>query len=93
MNKANSRKVVEAVMLAEKLKPSLVIVASKPGKGKKVRIELYRRSLWRDRFPYRTHHRYRVRFNGKWADGGNVNDQGHTISNVIGQLRGWLKRG
>ncbi len=71
--------------MSEKRKPTRKIVAEKG--GKRMRIELFPATLWPEKFHREKRTRYRIRVNGKWAQG----DHAFTITEVMRQLRMWLK--
>lgn len=72
--------------MSEKRKPSAKIVAIVS--GKRIRVELYRASLWPRKFSPTVWGRYRVRINGKWQHG----DHTFTLSNVMAQMRSLLHK-
>ena len=79
--------------MSEKRKPLIKIIAEIPGKigpnPKRLRIELFETSLWPKLFPYsRDKGRFRVRVDGKWANG----HTSYTVSEVMSQLRSWIAR-
>ena len=86
--------------MSDKRKPRLKISAEiygnmslEDGKRqvkKRVKVELFPAELF-SKFKNTASQRgerYRVRINGKWADGGNV----HTLSGVINQFRKFLRK-
>ncbi len=70
--------------MSEKRRPTIKLIAQVKGK-KRLKVELYPGSLWPDKFgSHET--RYRVRVNGKWAQGASV----FTITVITKQLRSLL---
>lgn len=72
--------------MSEKRKPDAKIVASIS--GKKTTVEIFHASQWPGKFTWAESDRFRVRVNGRWAQGNHA----FTITEVLRQLRGTVAR-
>jgi hypothetical protein len=77
----------KTLTMSEKRKPEVKIFAEI--RGKTIKVELFRGSLWPKLFPYPNQQsKWRVRINGKWRLG----KETFTMSEVMRQLRGWTAK-